>query len=319
MNINNISNKFRIFFKSKVIQYLMTPFLALIVLVYLLDCFQPNYISSYIIASATIMSAMVAIFISKTKETIENRKRDESRTVLLAHLSTVIDRGADSLISEVQNYRDFITKIQSNGMGQSSLKDKSFHFLESASQSFNDRLFDAILNLSHLNQKEASESYLDIVSYVRNAMFIKGNAHTQYENFIVNYNEKAKHLPKVILRLNNLYQKIMEDENLPISFREEIANIIATFNQNVKEGNIAFESFDAHRDLILNPLNDLLIDKPPSFKYFGEFVALIREHEMVIDKMEQIQKIVIEHFTELSNNLEEVQEKLSAKVKIIKQ
>src|SRR6056297_2472283 len=182
-----------IFYKMRYLEakFLLSPIIVLGIIGYFLFTCQFVHFGSYIIGCATLMSASVAIYISRKREYLDENRKNENRSLLLSHLVTIIQKGTDSLTNEIQNYRDFVKDIKKNGMGQSSLKTTPLYFLESASNDFNDKMFDAILNLSHLDQNQARENYLEIVSNVRNAMFIRENAHSQYKNFIESYNEKA--------------------------------------------------------------------------------------------------------------------------------
>lgn len=301
----------------RVFVFIILPILLLSLFGYFLLKASFEYIGSYIIACATLMSAMIAIFISKTNESIESKRIEENRSVFLTYFTSIIEKGAESISAEIQDYGRFISQLSESGMSQVPLLTTPLHFLRTAAKEFGDKYFDAILGVKSLEKNEAKRSYLEMMSDVNNAIFIRDNAHSQYKEFIISFNEQAKILRTTLLNFNRLHIEVMNTEEVPNRFSQEMARIVGNFNQGVNDGNIDFYSTTDHRTHILTPVRALLNDTNPGFMFFGRLHHISLEHEVVLNKIDEIQSIVSEHFSSAVSNLTEIQTRIRNRIQML--
>lgn len=242
--------------------FIIAPIIALVLIILCLYNVGFKYLPSLIIAFATIQSALIAIYISKTKEYNDKQMQIANRKLILDHFISLIEKGMETIEKEIENYNLFCEDLRAGEFNRISLQTKSFLLLERVTDEISSELFQAI---TEDKSDDYKQSYIDIITHALDAQFLKKNTQSHYFKFIKDYNTQISNILCVQKDFNNYYRKTM-NSNERAQFKNKLMAIIREYNKKQLDD----LPMVSNVNLKVKELKKLRLEQPAGSEYFND-------------------------------------------------
>ena len=265
----------------------------------------------------TIQSALIAIYISRTKEHSDEIKRLANRKLILEHFITLIEKGIGDIETETHNYREFCEELKKEGLGKLALQTTPFFLLERATDEISGELFNAI---TENKSDEDKQTYIEIIKCIHNALFLKKLSEDQYFRFIKDFNIQADKLLVANKNFNVYYKDLMEFQ-VYTGFHDRLIEVKSEFNKSSANDISTNSDYGLKKyEVLVDNLRILLkdINYPEGSEIFNSLVSLIEEYYIPVNKMKEINQNTEGHFQSIIEKMADIAENLKENLEIIR-
>jgi hypothetical protein len=250
-------------------------------------------------------------YVAQTNLKGSHSKEHEEKLTNLNHIIILLKAGIKVSKTEKSNYDKFVLQLQTNGIEQSALETTPFVHFDIIEKIDKKSIFNSITLIQTNKHELAQETYLDIIKQSSNALFIKRNSEIMYENFIKSFNEPAKNYVAAGFQLNDLYIQLTNNQSSDLVFDQRFFTIIHQYNTGMSTGAFNPNLIPTIFQYLHDPLVQLCISRGINNPEKVKLIQIMKQFEVSLNKMDDITKNLIIHFSQLSKDLDYIIESLS--------
>lgn len=300
-----------------IFDYILYPFLTLLVLGIMLHIFNFKYIIQYITICGPILGACVAIFVSYSTDKRQKEKESQKKLDHFEFNIGILNICKDAIKLELNNYEILLDKFKQNKVELPTLSSTPFNFLELFISAPQHEVFAAFIETKKHDKEKLKEIYLSISKNISNAIFVKQKAEQSYIEFINKYNLSANKLVESTKAINDIYRNQCVSKVNDVSFCSEFTNFIKTYNLKVNKGEISMYNIVDIEINFINPLKAILINADMSLSMV---IDLIKEYEnlyVALDKIKELREFILNNFSTYRDSIKQISETIEQNSKLL--
>lgn len=289
--------------------YLFAPIAIILAVGLFLEAFDFKYMAQYITVSGPVLSAFIALYISKTNVSRAKMLEKSKMRSLLEFNYNLIVEGTRSLKRCIINYSEFIGSLSESSTAMRSFLVTHFDYYEKVINQDLSILYDAIrMQNGNLN---TFVLFNETIETIINILHINRIDNEQYQRFIDGFNIPSTIWTDHQTKLNSIIREIASFAPRDV-FREDILSVIQEFNNSIKDNPGLLDNIDHKIEKLLDPLMGLIFIHHNI--YSQQLVLLLTDAKMRLLKMKEINGHINDHYVRSLELLKDAEIKMDRNI-----